>query len=60
MKSLKYLHQPFCQVGNPDHFNYPTGAGLIRAKEAAARVADISIQGKVFEDFGPEWNTRPG
>ena len=39
-------------VGNPDHFNYPTGAGLIRAKEAAARVADISIQGKVFEDFG--------
>jgi len=38
-------------VGNPDHFNYPTGAGLIRAKEAAARVADISIQGKVFEDF---------
>ena len=39
-------------VGNPEHFNYPTGAGLIRAKEAAARVADISIQGKVFEDFG--------
>ena len=39
-------------VDNPDHFNYPTGAGLIRAKEAAARVADISIQGKVFEDFG--------
>jgi len=38
--------------GNPEHFNYPTGAGLIRAKEAAARVADISIQGKVFEDFG--------
>ena len=39
-------------VGDPEHFNYPTGVGLIRAKEAAARVADISIQGKVFEDFG--------
>ena len=37
---------------HPTHFNYPTGAGLIQAKEAAARVADISIQGKVFEDFG--------
>ena len=40
------------RVGDPEHFNYPTGVGLIRAKEAAARVADISIQGKVFEDFG--------
>ena len=39
-------------VGNREHFNYPTGVGLIRAKEAAAGVADISIQGKVFEDFG--------
>ena len=39
-------------VGDPEHFNYPTGVGLIRAKEAAARIADISIQGKVFEDFG--------
>ena len=39
-------------VSDPEHFKNPTGAGLIRAKEAAARVADISIQGKVFEDFG--------
>ena len=39
-------------VGDPEHFNYPTGTGLIRAKEAADGVADISIQGKVFEDFG--------
>ena len=35
-----------------NHFNYPTGSGLIGAKEAVDRVTDISIQGKVFEDFG--------
>ena len=35
-----------------DQFNYATGAGLIQAKDAVAAVADISIQGKVFEDFG--------
>ena len=47
------IHPPTLPpVGDPEHFNYPTGVGLIRAKEAAARVADISIQGKVFEDFG--------
>lgn len=46
------IHPPTLPpVGDPEHFNYPTGVGLIRAKEAAARVADISIQGKVFEDF---------
>ena len=35
-----------------DQFNYATGAGLIQAKDAVAAVADISIEGKVFEDFG--------
>ena len=39
-------------VGTPDHFNYPTGVGLIQAKDAVDRAAGISIQGKVFEDFG--------
>ena len=47
------IHPPTLPpVGDPEHFNYPTGVGLILAKEAAAGVADISIQGKVFEDFG--------
>ena len=39
-------------AGDPNLFNYPTGSGLIQAKEAVDRAADISIQGKVFEDFG--------
>ena len=39
-------------AGDPNLFNYPTGSGLIGAKEAVDRVTDISIQGKVFEDFG--------
>ena len=34
-----------------DQFNYATGAGLIRADHALARVADLSIRGKVFQDF---------
>ena len=34
-----------------DQFNYATGAGLIRADHAMARVADLSIRGKVFQDF---------
>ena len=39
-------------AGAPNLFNYPTGSGLIQAKEAVDLVTDISIQGKVFEDFG--------
>ena len=34
-----------------DQLNYATGAGLIRADHALAQVADLSIQGIVFQDF---------
>ena len=43
-----------------DQFNYATGAGLIQAKDAVAAVADISIQGKVFEDFGRDGQLNRG
>ena len=43
-----------------DQFNYATGAGLIQAEDAVAAVADISIQGKVFEDFGRDGRLSRG
>ena len=43
-----------------DQFNYATGAGLIQAKDAVAAVADISIEGKVFEDFGRDGRLNQG
>ena len=32
-------------------FNYATGAGLLQAHEALAKVAGLTIEGTVFEDF---------
>ena len=43
-----------------DQFNYAAGAGLIQAEDAVAAVADISIQGKVFEDFGRDGRLNRG
>ncbi len=43
-----------------DQFNYATGAGLIQAKDAVAAIADISIEGKVFEDFGRDERLNRG
>ena len=43
-----------------DQFNYATGAGLIQAEDAVAAVADISIHGKVFEDFGRDGRLNQG
>jgi hypothetical protein len=37
--------------GGGDAFNYATGAGLLQAHEALAKVAGLAIEGTVFEDF---------
>jgi hypothetical protein len=52
-----YYHPPDIP---DDQFNYATGAGLIQAEDAVAAVADISIQGKVFEDFGRDGRLNRG
>ena len=56
--NLTFIEQPAIaaptlpSAGDPNLFNYPTGSGLIQAKEAVDLATNISIQGKVFEDFG--------
>jgi len=37
--------------GGGEVFNYATGAGLLQAHEALAKVAGLAIEGTVFEDF---------
>ena len=49
--SIPSPRPPFDDASGGDAFNYASGAGLLQAHGALAKVAGLTIEGTVFEDF---------